>query len=525
MRRSVFYVTVFLILIGLFIGINIKRRNANTGRRAGTESLSESVSGCVTEEAAPLTRVAKLSGEIDIRNAFIKVADDVGKAVVTISTEKTQRVGFQSPQFRFRRFGPQSPFRGEDPFQEFFEEFFGQLPEREFKQRGLGSGFIIDKQGHILTNYHVIEGADKINITLSDGRTFLAKLKGADARSDMAVIKIEAKEDFPTAKLGNSDLLQIGEWVVALGNPFGHVLRSPKPTVTVGVVSALHRRIPAPGGDQGYLDMIQTDAAINPGNSGGPLCDLNGNVIGINVVIFSTSGGHQGMGFAIPINMAKNILDDLISGKEIAYGWLGVGAQDITPEMAAYFNLPDQKGALVAQILPDSPAKKAGLQEGDVIKKFNGKEVANVHDLLKEVGNAKIGEAVRIEAVREGKTRTFNAEIVKRPSREELAEEEEYEIPKEAKAWRGIRVMDINERVARELGIKDTEGVVIAEISPMSPCYSSGLRKGDVIRSINRIRIRNVEDYVRVTAMAKGNALVRTERGYFVVSCDEEEGR
>ncbi|UCD55310.1 MAG: Do family serine endopeptidase [Candidatus Omnitrophota bacterium] len=522
MRKGVFYLIVLAITLALIVGIVVY--NKSDISRGILSGIKKECRPAVTSVAKGYGegRTIKVRGEFDIQNAFIKVADEAGKAVVAISTERTHKVGFRRPTFRFRRFG--SPFgeNGEDPFEKFFEDFFGESPEREFKQQGLGSGFIIDKEGHILTNHHVVEGADKINITLPDGRSFAGTVKGADPRSDLAVVKIKAK-NLPAVQLGDSNVVQVGEWVVALGNPFGHVLKSPKPTVTVGVISALHRQLRAPGGERGYLDMIQTDAAINPGNSGGPLCDLSGRVIGINVVIFSTSGGYQGVGFAIPINDAKGILGDLIKGKEISYGWLGVSVQEITPDIAEYFNLPDKKGALISEILPDGPAEKDGLKEGDIIKTFDGKEIATVHNLLREVSNKKIGEIAAVGIIRDRVKMTVKVKIGKRPSRIELAEEKAFEVPEKIKKWRGIKVTGITDEIARELNLEDKEGVVIIELDASGPGYAAGLRKGDVLKEINKTKIRNLADYKKITEEAKGLALVRTTRGYYTIKENEKE--
>jgi len=512
MRRFLSYLIVLGIVFALILGLRLKARR--------TSAIPERLKKDEVVKVEPvLSKEAGVKGEVDIQNAFINVADKVGKAVVAVSTERTQRVGIPRPGFKFKRFG--SPFdNGEDPFEKFFEEFFGQFPEREFKQRGLGSGFVIDKEGHVLTNYHVVAEADKINVTLPDGRNFTATVKGTDPRSDLAVIQIKAK-NLPVVELGNSDLLQIGEWVVALGNPFGHILRSPKPTVTVGVVSALHRRLPAPGGERGHLDMIQTDAAINPGNSGGPLCDLNGKVVGINVAIFSTSGGYQGVGFAIPISQIKPILGDLIKGKEIAYGWLGVAVQDITSEIAEYFNLPDQKGALISEITPGSPAEEAGLKAGDIIVAFDGREIATINDLLKEATSAKVGEVAKIDIIRDRVKKTIPVKIGKRPSKITLSERKELKAPKEIKIWRGLKVSEITDEISAELNLRDKEGVIVVDVKDASSGYEAGIRKGDIIREINRTKIRNLADYIKITSEAKGLALIRTDRGYVSVRRDE----
>jgi len=519
MKRSVFYAVIAIIAFGVIIGISFNRNRPASQRPGARKVVAAKKAAKVKRVKA--AKVKRVKGEFDIHNAFIDVAERLGPAIVSISTERTAKIGFgRPPQMRFKRRGPNGSFGEEDPFEKFFEDFFGQLPEKEFKQRGLGSGFIIDKKGHILTNHHVIDGADTINVTLPDGRSFIATARGSDPVSDLAVIKIEAK-NLPVAELGNSDLLQVGEWVVALGNPFGHVLKSAKPTVTVGVISALHRRIPAPGGGMGYLDMIQTDAAINPGNSGGPLCDLNGNVIGINVVIFSTSGGYQGMGFAIPINMVKEILGDLVKGKEIAYGWLGVSIQEVTADIAEYFKLEDRRGALISEVLPDGPAKDAGLKAGDIIIVINGKPIKEVHDLLKEIGNAKVGREAEIIVIREGARKTVKVKIGKRPLAEGVKAEAEIRAAEETKMWRGIKVIGLTEEIAHDLGLRSLSGVVIIEVDPMSSGYGTGLRKGDVVREINKARVRDLEGYKKIIAEVKGPALIKTDKGYFIVKEDK----
>jgi len=499
MRKKLIYAAVILALLALVFGIVARRKGMSPG-----------------------ASIRRLKGEFDVRNVFINVADDVGQAVVAVSTERTQMVGMKMPRVPSRRFGRGSG--GQNSLERFFEQFFSQMPEKEFKQSGLGTGFIIDKKGHVLTNYHVIHGAQKINVTLPDGREFKATVRGTDPRRDIAVIKINAK-NVPHARLGDSDRVQVGEWVMALGNPFGHILKSPKPTVTVGVVSALHRRIPVPDGQSGYFDMIQTDAAINPGNSGGPLCDLNSEVIGINVALFSTSGGYQGVGFAIPINSVKDILDDLIAGKEIVYGWLGVSVQNITPEIARYFGLPDNKGALIAKTIPGSPAAKGDLKAGDIVKTYDGKDIVKVHDLLREIANTKVGRTVRMDIIRERAKKRVDIKIEKNPSKPEVEEEEEAEAPKEARRWRGMITINITDQIAHDLGIKDKAGVVIAKVAPSGAGYAAGLRKGDIVRGINRIRVRNLEDYEKLAVMAKGAALVRTDRGYFIVRNEKKQAQ
>lgn len=465
--------------------------------------------------------VKNVAGELDLRNAFIRTADMVGPAVVSISAERVQK----APSIKRFQFGPgpggQSPF-GDEFFDEFFKDFFGDIPEREYKQIGLGSGVIIDAEGYILTNEHVISGAEKITVTLPDGRSFKAKIKGTDPRSDLAIIKIDAKK-LPFAELGNSDLIQTGEWVVAIGNPFGFAVNNPRPTVTVGVVSALHRSLPGMFGpeerERSYLDLIQTDAAINPGNSGGPLCDLAGKVIGINVAIMSTTGGYQGLGFAIPSNIAAGVIGDLIKGKKIVYGWFGVSVQEITEDLAKFFGLPEKEGALVSGILKDSPAQKAGIKEGDIILKIDNEKIAVVRDVLKVVGAKKPGEAVRVEILRGKDHLVIPVVVGERPGEPgdiEPAEGQKPEAKKEI-IWRGIKVVDITPELSKQYNIEDAKGVIIANVDPESPAYETGLRRGDIIREINKMPIRSKAEYNKVVTKVKGGALVRTDKGYTIV--------
>lgn len=436
-----------------------------------------------------------------LQAAFIKVAEDVGPAVVSISTEHTEKVG---PRKFFR------PFRDEF-FDEFFRDFFEDVPEREYKQRGLGSGFIIDEDGYILTNEHVITGAEKITVTLPDGREFKGKIKGTDPRSDLAVIKIDARP-LPIAKLGNSDEVKIGQWSIAVGNPFGWAMSNPKPTVTVGVISALDRSLPrTQRRDRDYSGLLQTDAAINPGNSGGPLVNIKGEVIGINVAIYSTSGGYQGVGFAIPVNTAKLVIGDLVAGKKILYGWLGVNVQEIDQSLADYFGLTDKEGVVVVKVLKDSPAEKGGLKPQDIIRTFDGKRVKNLRDLLRIVGHTKVGKTVKVEIIRDRKPIGIQIQVGERPS-----EMEEYEKISED-TWRGIEVSEITPQIQNRYNIEEKEGIFVSGVEPNSPADAAGLRIGDVIYEINGQPIKNMSDYNKVTSKVKGDALIRTNRGYGVV--------
>jgi serine protease Do len=450
-----------------------------------------------------------------MEDAIINVANTTGKAVVSISTEHTAKIkrrGIKRYSFNYP-FGENSPFGERDSFQNFFEDFFGELPDSEYKQMGLGSGVIIDPEGYILTNEHVVGDADKVTVTLSDGREFKAMLNGKDQRSDLAVVKISA-HNLPVATLGESSSLKIGQWVVAIGNPFGFALQNPEPTVTVGVISALNRSLGRIiSRDRDYSDLIQTDAAINPGNSGGPLVNLKGEVVGINVAIFSTSGGYQGVGFAIPINNAKKIISRLIEGKKILYGWLGVTVQDLTDDLAKYFGLSDKRGVLVAKVLNDGPSKKAGLKEGDIIKQFDNEPVNNVKELLSIVSAAEVGRKARITLVREKKEITLQVDIGERPQGLE-------EMPIESNAcigWRGLEVEELNAANARHLRTEEKNRVVVINVEPASQASESGIMRGDIILEINKQAVKNIADYDKITKALKGDALVKTERGYFLI--------
>ncbi|MCF7907981.1 MAG: Do family serine endopeptidase [Candidatus Omnitrophica bacterium] len=437
----------------------------------------------------------------------IDVAASTGKSVVSISSEVKEKVNgrryFESP------FGDSE----DDPFRGFFEDFFGALPDREFRRMGLGSGVIIDKDGYILTNAHVVAGATKVKVKLYDGREFDAEVKGSDERSDLAVVKIKAK-DLPVAKLGDSSELKIGNWVVAIGNPFGFAIENPEPTVTVGVVSALHRYLPALGNRQGSLDdLIQTDAAINPGNSGGPLVNLKGEVIGINTAIITTSGGYQGLGFATPIDKAKRILNKLLKGESILYGWLGVSIQNLNEDLRNYFDIKEKKGVIILKVYKDSPAEKSNLNEGDLITEFDGKVVETTRDLSRMVSSSEVGKLVPIKIVRSGSKISLTVKIGKIPENVE-----EVELSTASKtSFRGLSVEDLDLQTKRKFKIKLDEGVVVVAIENDSLADQSGLMIGDVITKIENKNIKNKAEFQEVVSKIKGNCLVKTNRGYFVL--------
>jgi serine protease Do len=401
-------------------------------------------------------------------------------------------------------------------FEDFFGDYFNNFPS-EFKQRGLGSGVIIDKDGYILTNEHVVADADKITVTLSDGRSFSGEIKGKDSRMDLAIIKINA-QNLPAAKLGDSGQVKVGQWAIAIGNPFGYALRGSEPTVTVGVISALHRAMPQTGWrDRSYDDLIQTDAAINPGNSGGPLVNINGEVVGINVAIISTYGGYMGLGFAIPVNTATRILDNLRTGKKVLYGWLGVQVQDMSEDLAKSLGLADNQGALVSGVLSAGPAEKAGLKQGDVIRSFAGEKINNVRELLKAVGEAQVGKKAEVEVLRNKKIEKVQVVVGERPEQVDQIQKSGLIRPA-VKSWRGLEVGEITPQLEEKFALQKGEsGVMISNVEPGSPADNVGLNPGDIIDEIDRQPIKNLQDYKKAIAKAKGDCLLHTQNGYSIL--------
>jgi len=441
----------------------------------------------------------------DLEESTTKVAAQIGRSVVSITAVIKESTG--------RRLYFGSPFGGleDDLFRRFFEDFFGDIPE-EFGRMALGSGVIIDKDGYILTNAHVVSGAKEVKVTLSDGREFNAAVKGTDARTDLAVIKIRAKDLF-AANLGDSNSLKIGQLVLALGNPFGisTEYQNPEPTVTLGVISALHRYLPAISGRSSFDDLIQTDAAINPGNSGGPLVNLNGEIVGINMAIITRSGGYEGIGFAIPINKAKRILSRLIKGEKILYGWLGVSIQDLNDDLRNYFRVKEKEGVIVVKVFKDSPAEKAGMKEGDLILSFDNKPVKNTRELVDLVTQAEVGKTAPLAVVRDGNELALKIKIGARP--EDIEKIETVEIV----GFRGMEVEDLSPYLKQRFRIRDEQGVVIVNIEEGSPAYKAGLSIGDLIVRIENNTVENREDFENAVGDIKGDCLVKTNRGYFVV--------
>ena len=419
---------------------------------------------------------------------FVGVAKSATPAIVNISTSRT----INGPSG-----APMTPFFEDPFFRQFFgDEFYRQFEvPRERREQSLGSGVIVDSSGLVITNNHVVAKADEIKVLLNDKREFKGNVVGTDPKTDIAVVKIDAK-GLPTIPWGDSDALQVGEYVLAIGNPFGL-----NQTVTMGIVSAVGR---ADVGIAEYEDFIQTDAAINPGNSGGALVNVRGELIGINTAIFSQSGGYMGVGFAVPSNMAKSVMDNLVKSGKVIRGWLGISIQEVTPDLAKQFSLPEAKGALVTDVLENSPAAKAGLQQGDVIVSYDGKPVENPGSLRNHVAQTGIGKKVKVGVVRDKKEKEFEVMITEQPKDvSRRGEEGAAASPDEevSTALAGIEVRDLTPDLARRLGLsKADRGVVITRIEPGSTAADSGLREDDLLVEMNRQAVKSVKDFNRLAS-------------------------
>jgi serine protease Do len=382
-----------------------------------------------------------------------------------------------------------SPFGSDDPMRDFFERFFGQQMPQEYRQNALGTGFVIDREGFILTNNHVVEQTEELKVRLSDEKEYEAQIIGRDPKTDLALIKIDAQKPLIPLTLGDSDSLEVGDWVVAIGNPFG--LGN---TVTAGIVSAKYRQI----GGGPYDNFIQTDASINPGNSGGPLLDMDGKVIGVNSAIFSQSGGNIGIGFAIPINMAKQLLPQLREGK-VRRSWLGVMVQNVTPELKSKLGLGTDEGALVSDVVSGGPAEKAGIKRGDVILQFDGQVIRSSRDLPFIVASTPIGKKVGVDVMRE------NQRIHLQVKTEELKEETEAAPPSKTPPHLGIEVQDITPEMAKNYDLSRTSGVIVVRVENGSPAEEAGMAAGDIIVEIDKKPVGDIE--------ALNNLLTGVEEG------------
>ena len=431
---------------------------------------------------------------------FTDLAQKAKPGVVNIRTVKIVKGGGRV----FRHFFGK-PFGNNDPFKDFFGPFQGQDPQREFKQRSLGSGFIIDRKGYIVTNNHVVENADQIKVKLANEKEFDAKIIGRDPKTDLALIKIDESSDLVPLKIGNSDALKVGTWVVAIGSPFGL-----EQTVTAGIVSAKGRIL----GSGPYDDFIQTDASINPGNSGGPLLNLKGEVVGINTAIIASG---QGIGFAIPINLADGIIAQLKTNGEVTRGWLGVGIQDLTPELAEYYKVKSQKGVLVTHVFKGDPADKGGIKAKDIIIKIDGKPVPTARELSSTIAAISVGKKTAILLIRDGRKKTVYIKIAKRQDDESLAKKEHG-----GSDELGIMASELTPEIARQLNFDENEkGVVIANVKPGSKGELAGVRQGDLIKEINRIPVLALNDYHKKMQKIKKeetiHLLIKRSRVGFIV--------
>ncbi|MCG3150253.1 MAG: Periplasmic serine endoprotease DegP [Verrucomicrobiae bacterium] len=442
-------------------------------------------------------------------DSFADVAERVRPSVVTIYSEKVVKL----PRFH--------PFSDGSPFQWFFEEEDSARPRRsvprEFKQTGMGSGMVLDKEGHILTNNHVVDDVDDVKVKFTDGTILDAEIIGTDPATDIAVLKLKGKlpADLAPAALGDSDALRVGEWVLAIGAPFGF-----EQTVTAGIISAKGRG-QVDGRRGNYEDFLQTDAAINRGNSGGPLVNLRGEVIGINTAIISASGQSAGVGFAIPVNMAKRITRDLVKSGHVTRGFLGVIIQDITPTLAEQFKLGQTKGSIVAQVNKDTPAEKAGIQAGDVIVRFAGQPVEDTRNLRNRVAATDPGAKTDVVVLRDGKEKKLVVTLGELPDDDASpARERRGNRRSETKTDYGLTVEPLTDRQAQALGLDKETGVMIAEVEPGSSAAEAGLRTGDLIVEVNRQRVTNVEEFRKGLKDAKDKALLlvkNQEASRFVV--------
>jgi len=447
--------------------------------------------GTAVANAAPGDREATETA-IALGTAFANVAEEALPAVVTIMSERVVRAGGMH--------GMEN-----SPFREFFDDFFHnfrQAPQREFRQQGLGSGFLVSRDGVILTSNHVVENAEEITVVLADDRELAAEIVGTDPATDVAVIRVSSDDALPYLPLGDSDAIRVGEWVLALGNPFSQGLRG---TVTTGIISAQGRsRI----GLTDYEDFIQTDAAINPGNSGGPLVNMRGEVIGINTAIVGRSGGNQGVGFAIPINLAKMVRSSILAEGRVVRGWLGVYIGELTEELREAFETEVEQGVLIQQVMEGSPAEAAGLREADIILALDGEPVESVQDLRFRIAAMRPGAQVDVTVMRDGRRNTIVVELGELESDEATASDQ----PSDRVTDLGLEIDDLNDEYREELGLDaDLEGVVVLSVDRGSPAADEGLRPGDVIVEVGRDPVSSERAFRRaVNDVAPGDVLLLT---------------
>lgn len=460
------------------------------------------VTGLMLGLGQAVVGAAKDADSVMIPNNFSELAKAAKPSVVNIRTVTTIKGGGRV----FRHFfgGPYN--NKKNPFEEFWEPYLENQQPRDYKQRSLGSGFIIDKEGYIVTNNHVVENADQIKVKLADEKEYDATLVGRDQKTDLALIKIEAPSDLKPIPMGDSDDLNVGNWVVAIGSPFGL-----EQTVTAGIVSAKGRII----GFGPYEDFIQTDASINPGNSGGPLINLKGEVVGINTAIVASG---QGIGFAIPVNLARGIISQLKSSGEVTRGWLGVGIQDLTQELKQYYEIEGDAGVLVTQVFEGDPAQKGGIRANDIIIAVDDNKVTSVRELSGLIANTRVGKRTAITYLRDGIKSTVYVELAKREDDKLLAKEQD-----RSNDDIGVQLMDLTTENAGQFGFEaDEKGVLIVGVEPGSKADDAGLQKGDLIKEINHSKVNSLKDYYKyLNAVKSGDMakmLIRRPRVGFVVA-------
>ncbi len=481
-----------LLIVGIIIGA-LAFSNWNSSTAPVIYANENNFSALMESQDTPI-RTLK-----DFNNAIVNIAKAVNPTVVTVFIEKKLKV----------RENAFNPFFG-SPFEGFFDDFFGRrgVPreprEREYIQQGMGSGVIVSSDGYILTNNHVVNGADEVKVRLMDKRTFTAKIIGTDPKTDIALIKIDA-ENLPKITLGDSDKLQVGETVLAIGSPLSENLEH---TVTMGIVSAKGR---SNVGLADYEDFIQTDAAINPGNSGGALINLDGKLVGINTAIVSRSGGFQGIGFAVPINMAKSVMISLKEHGTVTRGWLGAYIQNITPQLAEAMDLSVNEGALISDILSDSPAEDAGLEAGDVVIEFNGKKIENSSQLRNMVAATPPHTEVELKIIRDGEEKILKVELGELKNEEvSKSENEKYS------DLFGFSVAPVNDKTIKQFKLnEDAAGVVVIELDRRSNAAEAGLATGDLIIGLNNKKVRTLDDFKKIAdKLQKGdNVFLRVQRG------------
>jgi len=447
---------------------------------------------------------ANIQAAVSIQDAFRSVARSVTPAVVNISSETV-----------VRNEGANMP---EDPFMEFFgKDFFNQFFDvpREYKERSLGTGFLVSADGFLISNFHVIRNATKIMVTLADGAKYKARVVGADPKTDIALLKIDAK-GLAFVKTGDSDTVEVGDWAIAIGNPFGL-----SETFTVGVISAKGRKDVGIGDFENYL---QTDAAINPGNSGGPLVNIEGEVIGVNTAIASPSGGNVGIGFAIPINTGKSVFDQLKATGKVVRGWTGLYIQDLTEDIAKPLKLQPNSGVLVADVIKGGPAEAAGLKTGDIVVEFNSKQVRNADELKTLVASSPVGKTVALKVLRAGKPVSFELKIAEMP-----AETESMAPVQQEQKWLGLLVSPLTADLKQKYGISpaDNTGVVITSVDQNSVSAEAGLKEGDLLVSINNAPLKTLKDFSDLVSADKTQTsflfLVKRQDRLFYIGIDTEQ--